>query len=78
MTPEDARSVDERPPPRVVGRQNLDQAATLLLSEGVHIRAIQERLGHSDVRLTLAVYSHVLPTLQREAAGKLEVALGAR
>jgi integrase len=51
-------------------------AATLLLAEGVHIRAIQERLGHSDVRLTLAVYSHVLPTLQREAAQTLERTLG--
>jgi integrase len=47
-------------------------AATLMLSEGIHPKVVQEMLGHSNITLTLATYSHVLPTLQREAADKLD------
>lgn len=47
-------------------------AATLLLAEGVHPKVVQERLGHSSIQLTLDTYSHVLPTLQEDAAGRLD------
>jgi len=47
-------------------------AATLLLSQGVHQRIVQDLLGHSTIRLTLDVYSHMLPNLQKEAADKME------
>jgi integrase len=46
--------------------------ATLLLLEGVHPKVVQERLGHSQISLTLDTYSHVLPTMQKEAANKLD------
>ena len=49
--------------------------ATLLLAEGVNPRVVQERLGHSQVSLTLGTYSHVLPDLQREAAERVGRAL---
>lgn len=42
--------------------------ATLLLSGGIHPKVVQERLGHSNIMITLNTYSHVLPTLQRGAA----------
>lgn len=45
--------------------------ATLLLRAGVHPKIVSERLGHSKVSITLDVYSHAVPTLQREAATKL-------
>jgi integrase len=32
---------------------------------------VAERLGHSSIRITLDTYSHVLPTVQEEAAEKL-------
>jgi integrase len=51
--------------------------ASLLLAEGVNIKAISERLGHSDVRLTLQVYSHLLPGLQASAAEALDRRLAA-
>lgn len=35
--------------------------ATTLLDLGVNIKTISERLGHSDVGVTLRIYSHVLP-----------------
>lgn len=46
--------------------------ATLLLSAGVNVKIIQERMGHAKVTTTLDTYSHVVPTLQREAAEKLD------
>jgi integrase len=50
-------------------------SATLLLSAGVHPKVVQERLGHSQISVTLDTYSHVLPTLQLEAADKLDAVL---
>jgi integrase len=47
------------------------------MSEGVHPKVVQELLGHSTISLTLDVYSHVLPTLQDEAAASMERVLGA-
>jgi integrase len=46
--------------------------ATLLLLGGVHPKVVQERLGHSSIKITLDTYSHVLPNMQAEAADKLE------
>lgn len=42
--------------------------ASWLLMQGVDIRTIQERLGHADVKTTLALYSHLLPGRDRAAA----------
>ncbi|MGG0727252.1 tyrosine-type recombinase/integrase [Bacillus paramycoides] len=41
--------------------------ATLLLKQGVHPKVVSERLGHTDISLTLRVYSHVLPNMQEDA-----------
>lgn len=46
-------------------------SATLLLLGGAHPKVVQERLGHSQISVTLDVYSHVLPGMQREAADNL-------
>ena len=46
--------------------------ATLLLAAGVHPKVVQERLGHSQIALTLDTYSHVIPSLQSEAADQFE------
>ena len=45
--------------------------ATLLLVEGMHPRAVQERLGHAGAEIILNRYSHVTPTMQRQAADAL-------
>lgn len=42
--------------------------ATLALQAGVHPKVISERLGHSSITITLEIYSHALPSMQREAA----------
>ena len=42
--------------------------ATLALQMDVHPRVVQERLGHSNIAITLQTYSHVLPIMHDEAA----------
>lgn len=51
-------------------------AATLLLAQGVHPRAIMELLGHSSITVTMNTYAHVLPAMMREAADKMDSILG--
>jgi integrase len=41
-----------------------------------HPKVVQERLGHSQIGITLDTYSHVMPSLQVEAAEKLDAVLG--
>lgn len=41
--------------------------ATFLLLNNVHIKVVQERLGHANIRETLETYSHIIPTIQKTA-----------
>ncbi|TQL48775.1 site-specific recombinase XerD [Homoserinimonas aerilata] len=45
--------------------------ATLLLELGVHPKVVQERLGHSQISTTMNIYSHVTPTMQKDAVARL-------
>lgn len=42
--------------------------ASLALQAGISAKVVSDRLGHSTVAFTLDVYSHVVPSLQEEAA----------
>ncbi len=64
--------------PRVRFHDLRHSAATLLPAGGIHPRVVQERLGHSTISVTMDIYSHVMPTLQREAAEHLDRALAVR
>lgn len=46
-------------------------AATLLLSLGVHPKIVQELLGHTQISMTMDVYSHMLPGMQQDAMSRL-------
>jgi integrase len=50
-------------------------AATILLSMSVHPKVVQELLGHNQISMTMDIYSHVLPTMQKDAVNKLNDAL---
>ncbi|HEY3376328.1 MAG TPA: site-specific integrase [Armatimonadota bacterium] len=50
--------------------------ASALLAAGIPVKVISERLGHASVTLTQDIYAHVLPTMQREAAEKMEAIWG--
>ena len=45
--------------------------ATLLMAAGVNPKVVSERLGHSNVSITLGTYSHVAPSMQRDASEEL-------
>ena len=51
-------------------------AASLLLGMGTHPKIVSEMLGHSTISITLDLYSHVTPTMGREAAVAMDAALG--
>lgn len=46
-------------------------AATILLSMGVPAKVVQEILGHSQISMTMDIYSHVLPDMQQQAMDKM-------
>lgn len=46
--------------------------ATLMLKQGEHPKIVSERLGHSNTRITMDIYSHVLPNMQKEAVERFE------
>jgi integrase len=51
--------------------------ASLLLAEGVPARVVMEILGHSQISVTLNLYSHVAPEVADEAAERMQGALWA-
>lgn len=40
--------------------------ATILLEEGKHPKIVQERLGHSTIKTSMDLYSHVTPQLEKK------------
>lgn len=48
----------------------------MMLAEGVPPWVIMETLGHSDTGMTMDLYAHVLPSLQRDAADRMDEVLG--
>ncbi len=46
--------------------------AALLIAQGAHAKEIQERLGHSTIRLTFDRYGHLLPSLDERLRDGLE------
>jgi integrase len=56
--------------PRISFHNLRHSAATLLRGMGIDIKLIQEILGHSNFATTADIYSHVLPSMRKEAANK--------
>lgn len=50
-------------------------AATLMLGQGIHPKIAAEMLGHSQIAITLDLYSHVTPTMQRQATEAIDALL---
>jgi integrase len=51
-------------------------APTLMLKQGIHPKVVQERLGHSQISLTLDTYSHVLPSMQEKGGSRIKDTAG--
>lgn len=58
--------------PRIRVHDLRHTAATHLLVRGVHPKVVQDLLGHSTIAITLDTYSHVLPSLARDASQYME------
>ncbi len=50
-------------------------AASILIAQGVHPKAIQELLRHSSIQLTMDTYGHLFDEMQRETADKMDAVL---
>lgn len=58
--------------PRIRFHDHRHTHATMLLSKGINPKIVSERLGHSTINITLDIYTHVLPNMQKEAVKKLD------
>ena len=47
-------------------------AASLMLNHGIPVIVVSRRLGHAKPSITLDVYGHLLPSMQAEAAQKID------
>ncbi len=47
-------------------------SASILIAQGVHAKIISERLGHSDISVTMNTYGHAFKSADRAAADKLD------
>jgi len=47
-------------------------AATIMLAMGIHPKVVQEILGHSSIAITMDLYSHVLLSVQQDAASRVD------
>jgi integrase len=57
--------------PTITMRELRHSHAAALLQAEVHPKVVQERLGHASIKVTMDIYSSVLPTMQREAVERL-------
>lgn len=46
--------------------------ATALIQAGISPKVVQQRLGHADISITLNTYTHVLPSMDIEAANAID------
>lgn len=49
-------------------------AATLLINQGLPVKSISGRLGHSNISTTMDIYGHYLKSADKEASDRLEQA----
>jgi integrase len=68
----DEQKVDRNIPEGIRFHDLRHTHATLLLSQGVSIKVVQERLGHESITTTGDIYSHVTPAMQEHAVKILD------
>lgn len=70
---------------RILKEAKIDKPATfhslrhsftsLLANQGENPRVVQELLGHSDIKITLGIYTHLFDETHAEATGKVSAAI---
>ncbi|MFC4025473.1 tyrosine-type recombinase/integrase [Oceanobacillus longus] len=71
---------------RLLKRTNIDKDITphsfrhthtsLLIEASVHIKEIQEGLGHADIKTTMDIYAHMTKNIKKEASQKFSNLMG--
>ncbi|MHC5375402.1 site-specific integrase [Enterococcus sp. LJL120] len=56
--------------PKITPHHFRHSHASLLLQSGVPVKEVSERLGHKDVKITLEIYTHVMPEEAEKTADK--------
>lgn len=73
---QDLRAAVQRSGVRRIRFHDLRHAcASLLLAQGVSPRVVMDVLGHSQLAITMDLYSHVMPSALRDAADAMDRAL---
>ena len=47
-------------------------SATVLISQGIPLKNVSSRLGHTDIRTTANIYGEALPSVDRQAASQMD------
>ncbi|MCM3316143.1 site-specific integrase [Rummeliibacillus stabekisii] len=68
------RACEELNLPKMTIHELRHTHATIMLQLGEHPKIVSERLGHKSIDITLNLYSHALPSLQRNASDNLQKA----
>ena len=50
--------------------------ATMLIANGENVKVVSERLGHSDIRMTLNTYTHIVDDMNKNTAQLLDNMFG--
>ncbi|CRK83432.1 tyrosine-type recombinase/integrase [Neobacillus massiliamazoniensis] len=58
--------------PQITFHELRHTSATLLINEGVHMKTISARLGHSKIGITMDLYGHALESADEAAANKFD------
>lgn len=77
LTHEWIRLIQKTTLPRIRFHDLRHTHASQMLSAGIHPKIASERLGHSNIGITLDLYSHVMPGMQADAAEQVDAALQA-
>lgn len=62
--------------PRVTIHDLRHSAATIWYAQGIPLAVIADMLGHSTIRVTADLYRHRVPELSKEAAARMQEAVG--
>lgn len=58
--------------PHITFHELRHTSATLLINQGVHMKTISARLGHSKIGTTMDLYGHALESADEAAASQLD------
>ena len=75
FTPKFRKLLDSSNLPKIRFHDLRHSHASLLLSQGVQPKFISERLGHSNINITMDLYSHIYEATNKEIANNFDIFL---